>query len=44
MAARLSPTCGLSLAEPERVFPKILAKIEDAQAEAGFPGEEPSCA
>ena len=40
MACPALPTCGLSLAESERVFPKILAKIEDAQAEAGFPGEE----
>jgi sulfite reductase (NADPH) hemoprotein beta-component len=30
MACPALPTCGLSLAESERVFPKILAKIEDA--------------
>ncbi len=40
MACPALPTCGLSLAESERVFPTILGKIEDAQAAAGFGGEE----
>ena len=40
MACPALPTCGLSLAESERVFPAILGKIEDAQASAGFGGEE----
>ena len=40
MACPALPTCGLSLAESERVFPTILGKLEDAQAAAGFGGEE----
>lgn len=40
MACPALPTCGLSLAESERVFPAILGQIEDAQAAAGFGGEE----
>jgi sulfite reductase (NADPH) hemoprotein beta-component len=40
MACPALPTCGLSLAESERVFPAILGKIEDAQDAAGFGGEE----
>ena len=38
MACPALPTCGLSLAESERVFPTILGKLEDAQAAAGFGG------
>ena len=40
MACPALPTCGLSLAESERFFPTLLAKLEEAQAEAGFGGEE----
>lgn len=40
MACPALPTCGLSLAESERFFPTLLAKLEDAQAAAGFGGEE----
>ena len=40
MACPALPTCGLALAESERVFPAILSKIEDAQTAAGFGGEE----
>lgn len=40
MACPALPTCGLSLAESERVFPAILGQIEDAQVAAGFGGEE----
>lgn len=40
MACPALPTCGLALAESERVFPGLLARIEDAQGEAGLAGEE----
>lgn len=40
MACPALPTCGLALAESERIFPALLAKIEDAQAAAGIPNEE----
>jgi len=34
------PTCGLALAESERVFPDVLARIEALLAEVGLAGEE----
>ena len=34
------PTCGMALAESERVFPDVLSKIEDIMAELGI-SEEP---
>lgn len=34
------PTCGMALAESERVFPDLLSKIEDIMAELGI-SEEP---
>lgn len=40
MACPALPTCGLALAESERVFPALLAKIEAGQAAAGVAGEE----
>jgi sulfite reductase (NADPH) hemoprotein beta-component len=40
MACPALPTCGLSLAESERVFPALLDRLEQAQAVAGFGGEE----
>jgi len=40
MACPALPTCGLALAESERIFPALLAKLEDAQAAAGIPNEE----
>ena len=40
MACPALPTCGLSLAESERVFPALLDRIEQAQSVAGFGGEE----
>jgi sulfite reductase (NADPH) hemoprotein beta-component len=40
MACPALPTCGLALAESERIFPSLLAKLEDAQAAAGIPNEE----
>lgn len=40
MACPALPTCGLALAESERVFPQFLASIEAAQAAAGIGGEE----
>jgi sulfite reductase (NADPH) hemoprotein beta-component len=40
MACPALPTCGLALAESERVFPKFLAKIEEGQAAAGIANEE----
>jgi sulfite reductase (NADPH) hemoprotein beta-component len=39
MACPALPTCGLALAESERIFPALLAKIEDAQAAAGIANE-----
>jgi sulfite reductase (NADPH) hemoprotein beta-component len=40
MACPALPTCGLALAESERVFPALIAKIEAGQAAAGIAGEE----
>ncbi|MFM9000994.1 MAG: NADPH-dependent assimilatory sulfite reductase hemoprotein subunit [Verrucomicrobiota bacterium] len=40
MACPALPTCGLSLAESERVFPALLDRLEQAQSAAGFGGEE----
>jgi sulfite reductase (NADPH) hemoprotein beta-component len=40
MACPALPTCGLALAESERVLPDILARIENLLAQAGIPGEE----
>ena len=40
MACPALPTCGLALAESERVFPRLLERIEEAQAAAGVAGEE----
>jgi len=34
------PTCGLALAESERVFPDVLKRIEDLLAEVGLKDEE----
>jgi sulfite reductase (NADPH) hemoprotein beta-component len=34
------PTCGLALAESERIFPELLSRIEQLLAEVGLPGEE----
>jgi len=34
------PTCGLALAESERIFPDLLSHIEELLAEVGLPGEE----
>lgn len=34
------PTCGLSLAESERIIPDVLARIEKLLAEVGIPNEE----
>ncbi|MBI2926257.1 MAG: NADPH-dependent assimilatory sulfite reductase hemoprotein subunit [Verrucomicrobia bacterium] len=40
MACPALPTCGLSLAESERVLPDILTRLERLLAELGLPGEE----
>lgn len=40
MACPALPTCGLSLAESERVFPRLLERIAEAQDDAGVGGEE----
>lgn len=40
MACPALPTCGLALAESERIFPALLEKIENAQAHAGIAHEE----
>ena len=40
MACPALPTCGLSLAESERVFPRLLERIAEAQDGAGVGGEE----
>ncbi len=40
MACPALPTCGLALAESERIFPVLLNKIADQQTAAGFGGEE----
>ncbi|MDB6108554.1 MAG: nitrite and sulphite reductase 4Fe-4S region, partial [Pedosphaera sp.] len=40
MACPALPTCGLALAESERVFPDILGRIEDLLAEVGLKDEE----
>ncbi|MDQ6632624.1 MAG: NADPH-dependent assimilatory sulfite reductase hemoprotein subunit [Verrucomicrobiota bacterium] len=40
MACPALPTCGLALAESERVFPDILGRIEQLLSEVGLPNEE----
>jgi sulfite reductase (NADPH) hemoprotein beta-component len=40
MACPALPTCGLALAESERVFPDILGRIEQLLAEVGLKDEE----
>lgn len=40
MACPALPTCGLALAESERVLPRLLSKLEDLLAELGLDGEE----
>jgi len=40
MACPALPTCGLALAESERVFPQLIDRIEAAQAAAGIGAEE----
>ena len=40
MACPALPTCGLALAESERIFPAFLAKLEAGQAAAGIANEE----
>ncbi|HTW85766.1 MAG TPA: NADPH-dependent assimilatory sulfite reductase hemoprotein subunit [Candidatus Sulfotelmatobacter sp.] len=39
LACPALPTCGLALAESERVMPDVLSAIEDALARAGLPRE-----
>ena len=40
MACPALPTCGLALAESERVFPDVLTRIEQLLNEVGLQGEE----
>jgi sulfite reductase (NADPH) hemoprotein beta-component len=40
MACPALPTCGLALAESERMLPGFIDRIEKLLAEAGLPGEE----
>jgi sulfite reductase (NADPH) hemoprotein beta-component len=40
MACPALPTCGLALAESERVFPDVLTRIEQLLNEVGLAGEE----
>jgi len=40
MACPALPTCGLALAESERVFPDVLGRIEQLLAEVGLQDEE----
>jgi sulfite reductase (NADPH) hemoprotein beta-component len=40
MACPALPTCGLALAESERVFPEVLTRIEELLAEVGLKDEE----
>ncbi len=40
MACPALPTCGLALAESERVLPEFLGRIENLLAEVGLPDEE----
>jgi len=40
MACPALPTCGLALAESERVLPDLLSRIEDLLAELGLKQEE----
>ena len=40
MACPALPTCGLSLAESERVLPEILTRIENLLEEVGLKGQE----
>jgi sulfite reductase (NADPH) hemoprotein beta-component len=40
MACPALPTCGLALAESERVFPDVLSRIEALLVEVGLAGEE----
>ncbi len=40
MACPALPTCGLALAESERIFPDVLGRIEQLLTEVGLAGEE----
>ncbi len=40
MACPALPTCGLALAESERIFPDLLARIQQLMSEVGLNGEE----
>ncbi len=40
MACPALPTCGLALAESERIMPEVLTRIEKLLAETGLAGEE----
>lgn len=40
MACPALPTCGLALAESERIMPDMLSRIEDLLKEIGLPNEE----
>jgi sulfite reductase (NADPH) hemoprotein beta-component len=40
LACPALPTCGLALAESERMLPGVLNRLEKLLAEAGLPGEE----
>jgi sulfite reductase (NADPH) hemoprotein beta-component len=40
MACPALPTCGLALAESERIMPDIITRIEQLLVEAGLPAEE----
>ncbi|MFZ9201839.1 MAG: NADPH-dependent assimilatory sulfite reductase hemoprotein subunit [Opitutales bacterium] len=40
MACPALPTCGLALAESERIFPQLIERLESAQAAAGIAAEE----
>lgn len=40
MACPALPTCGLALAESERIFPDLLARIQQLMAEVGLKDEE----
>jgi sulfite reductase (NADPH) hemoprotein beta-component len=40
MACPALPTCGLALAESERLMPDVITRIESLLSEAGLPGQE----
>jgi sulfite reductase (NADPH) hemoprotein beta-component len=40
MACPALPTCGLALAESERVMPEVLTRLEHLMVETGLPEEE----